>query len=72
VEWTVHVDHDLAHWMTHALWRALFSCQDCGADVVRLVRSNPDELVRCFGCEASHAHRISDRLLQLALHDVAS
>ena len=53
----------------NSYWRVLFTCADCGADVVRVVRVNPDELVRCFECEAAHVHRVSDRLLRLALSD---
>ena len=63
---------DLGESVSHAYWRVLFTCQDCGTDVVRLVHGNPDEVVRCFGCESTHVHRVSDRLLSLALRDVAS
>jgi transcription elongation factor Elf1 len=48
-------------------WRVLFTCQVCGSDVVRLVRGDPDEHVRCDVCESKHVQRISDRLLRMAL-----
>jgi hypothetical protein len=60
---------DFGHWRARECWRVLFTCQDCGADVVRFVRGSPDEAVRCFGCEVHHVHHVSDRLLELALHD---
>jgi hypothetical protein len=54
---------------TAPCWTILFTCCDCGSDVLRLVRSNPDEYVRCLPCEATHVRHVSDRLLRLALRD---
>ena len=59
-------------WIAHEFWYVLFTCQDRGVDVVHFVRGNPDEAVRCFGCEFNHVHCVSDRLLQLALRDITS
>ena len=68
----MHTAYDFVPWIAEEFWRVLFTCQDCGADVVHFVRGNPDEAVRCFGCEFNHVHCVSDRLLQLALRDITS
>ena len=48
-------------------WHVYFTCLDCGQDMVRFARRDPDEIVRCFHCETSHVHAVSDWLLTLAL-----
>jgi hypothetical protein len=58
-----------SRWST---WRVLFSCADCGSDVLQFVRVNPDEHLRCDPCEARHVRNVSDRLLRLALRDFPS
>jgi hypothetical protein len=55
-----------------SFWNVLSSCRDCGSDVLQLVRSNPDEHVRCLSCEATHVLAVSDRLLHLALTDLST
>jgi len=59
-------------WSTAPCWKVLFTCLDCGSDVLQVVRSNPDEHVRCGPCEVHHVRIVSDRLLRLALHDLLS
>ena len=65
------MDADISPLAGRGLWQVLFTCRDCRVDVMRFVRDDPDEAVRCFGCESSHVHCVSDRLLQLALQDTA-
>ncbi len=62
-------DGGIAPVASHEFWRVLYTCTDCNVDVVRLVRGNPDEVVRCFGCEWTHVRSVSDRLLRSALLD---
>jgi hypothetical protein len=57
-------------WSVGSLWKVLFSCRECGADVLQLVHSNPDEHVRCLPCEAMHVRAVSDRLLNLSVLDL--
>ena len=66
------MDDEISQWASRDFWRILFTCSDCEVDVTRLVRGNPDEVVRCLSCEWSHVRRVSDRLLDLALSDTAS
>ena len=56
-------------WAPGPCWTVLFTCCVCGSDVLQLARSNPDEQVRCYPCEARLVHKVSDRLLRLALND---
>jgi hypothetical protein len=58
-------------WSAALCWTVLFTCRDCGSDVLQLVHTNPDEHVRCVPCEANHVRKVSHRLLQLALNDVS-
>jgi len=53
-------------------WTVLFTCLDCGSDVLQTIRTNPDEQVRCTPCEVRHVRHVSDRLLRLAMDDVVS
>ncbi|MBV8719096.1 MAG: hypothetical protein JO020_30230 [Chloroflexi bacterium] len=57
-------------WSSASRWTVLFTCCVCGSDVLQVVRSNPDEYVRCVRCEERHVRQVSDRLLSLALNDV--
>ena len=59
-------------WRAGPCWTVLFTCCDCGSDALHVVRSNPDEHVRCSHCEIGHVRNVADRLLRLALDDIAS
>jgi hypothetical protein len=64
---------DRVRWLSHERGHLLFSCKDCGAEIVRVVvHGHPDAVVRCFGCEFSHVHHVSDHLLWHALDDASS
>jgi hypothetical protein len=40
-----------------------FTCLDCGLDICRIVRREPDSVRRCLVCEAAYVRQVSDRLL---------
>jgi hypothetical protein len=57
-------------WTNSARWNVLFSCRDCGRDVLVVACCNPEEFMRCRACEVTYVHGVSDRLLGLALEDL--
>jgi hypothetical protein len=71
-------------WSMGPHWTVLFTCCGCGSDVLQVIRSNPDELVRCAPCETQlrcptvalkHCQRQAGRVIRtnwLATREVMS